>query len=408
MKPLGSQEEEISRWDHFAKNVSYKEKVVEKNKSIKNSQFAQPLFEFSGACAGCGETPYIKLISQLFGERMMVSNATGCSSIYGGSAPSTPYCKHNESGHGVAWANSLFEDNAEGVSAQRDRIEMVMKNAIAADATEAEKEAFQAWIDNKLNAEKTEEVSAKVLEVLAGSTAAYAKEIVGLKQYLVKKSQWIFGGDGWAYDIGYGGLDHVLASGADVNILVMDTEVYSNTGGQASKSTPVGAVAKFAASGKRIRKKDLGVMAMSYGYVYVAQVAMGANQAQYLKAIREAEAYPGPSLIIAYSPCINHGLRASMGKSQQEEKLAVESGYWSLYRYNPLLEEEGKNPFVMDSNAPDWSKFQAFLNGEVRYTSLKKAFPEVADQLFAAAEDNAKWRYASYTRMAAASYATAE
>lgn len=415
MKPLGSQEEEIARWDHFAKNVSYKEKVVEKNKSIKNSQFAQPLFEFSGACAGCGETPYIKLISQLFGERMMVSNATGCSSIYGGSAPSTPYCKHNESGHGVAWANSLFEDNAEygfgmaeGVSAQRDRIEMIMKNASANGATEAEKEAFQAWIDNKLNAEKTVEVSAKVLEVLAGSSAAYAKEIVGLKQYLVKKSQWIFGGDGWAYDIGYGGLDHVLASGADVNILVMDTEVYSNTGGQASKSTPVGAVAKFAASGKRIRKKDLGAMAMSYGYVYVAQVAMGANQAQYLKAIREAEAYPGPSLIIAYSPCINHGLRASMGKSQQEEKLAVEAGYWSLYRYNPQLEEEGKNPFVMDSNAPDWSKFQAFLNGEVRYTSLKKAFPEVADQLFAAAEENAKWRYASYTRMAAASYATAE
>ncbi|HNX57116.1 MAG TPA: pyruvate:ferredoxin (flavodoxin) oxidoreductase [Prolixibacteraceae bacterium] len=415
MKSLDSQEEEISRWNHFAKNVSYKEKVVEKNKSIKNSQFAQPLFEFSGACAGCGETPYIKLISQLFGERMMVSNATGCSSIYGGSAPSTPYCKHNESGNGVAWANSLFEDNAEygfgmaeGVSAQRDRIEMIMKNAIADGATDAEKEAFQAWIDNKLNAEKTEEVSAKVLEVLAGSSAAYAKEIVGLKQYLVKKSQWIFGGDGWAYDIGYGGLDHVLASGADVNVLVMDTEVYSNTGGQASKSTPVGAVAKFAASGKRIRKKDLGVMAMSYGYVYVAQVAMGANQSQYLKAIREAEAYPGPSLIIAYSPCINHGLRASMGKSQQEEKLAVECGYWSLYRYNPLLEEEGKNPFLLDSNAPDWSKFQAFLNGEVRYTSLKKAFPETADQLFKAAEDNAKWRYNSYTRLAASSYETVE
>ena len=243
---------------------------------------------------------------------------------------------------------------------------------------------------------------------MAGSSAAYAKEIVSLKQYLVKKSQWIFGGDGWAYDIGYGGLDHVLASGADVNVLVMDTEVYSNTGGQASKSTPVGAIAKFAASGKRIRKKDLGVMAMSYGYVYVAQVAMGANQAQYLKAIREAEAYPGPSLIIAYSPCINHGLRASMGKSQQEEKLAVECGYWSLYRYNPLLEEEGKNPFLLDSNAPDWTKFQAFLNGEVRYTSLKKAFPETADQLFKAAEDNAKWRYNSYTRLAASSYETVE
>ena len=415
MKPLGSQEAEIDRWNHFDSKVSYKEKVVEKNKSVKNSQFAQPLFEFSGACAGCGETPYIKLISQLFGERMMVSNATGCSSIYGGSAPSTPYCKHKESDKGIAWANSLFEDNAEygfgmaeGVSAQRDRIEMIMNNAMANGASDAEKEAFAAWIENKLNAEKTQEVSDKVLEVLAGSSSVYAKEIIGLKQYLVKKSQWIFGGDGWAYDIGYGGLDHVLASGADVNVLVMDTEVYSNTGGQASKSTPVGAVAKFAASGKRIRKKDLGVMAMSYGYVYVAQVAMGANQAQYLKAIREAEAYPGPSLIIAYSPCINHGLKASMGRTQQEEKLAVEAGYWSLYRYNPQLEEEGKNPFVMDSNAPDWSKFQAFLNGEVRYTSLKKAFPEVADELFKAAEENAKWRYNSYKRMSIMDYSPVE
>ncbi|HCY43366.1 MAG TPA: pyruvate:ferredoxin (flavodoxin) oxidoreductase [Prolixibacteraceae bacterium] len=415
MKPLGTQEAEISRWNHMDSKVTYKEKVVEKNKSVKNSQFAQPLFEFSGACAGCGETPYIKLISQLFGERMMVSNATGCSSIYGGSAPSTPYCKHKESEKGIAWGNSLFEDNAEygfgmseGVAAQRDRIEMIMKNAIADGATEAEKEAFTAWIENKLNGEKTEEVSAKVREVLSGSDAVYAKDIMGLKQYLVKKSQWIFGGDGWAYDIGYGGLDHVLASGADVNVLVMDTEVYSNTGGQASKSTPVGAVAKFAASGKRIRKKDLGVMAMSYGYVYVAQVAMGANQAQYLKVIREAEAYPGPSLIIAYSPCISHGLKQSMGRTQNEEKIAVECGYWSLYRHNPLLEEEGKNPFVLDSNAPDWSKFQSFLVGEARYSSLKKAFPEVADELFAAAEENAKWRYNGYKRMASMDYAVAE
>ncbi|OFX62295.1 MAG: pyruvate:ferredoxin (flavodoxin) oxidoreductase [Bacteroidetes bacterium GWB2_41_8] len=415
MKPLGTQEAEISRWNHMDSKVTYKEKVVEKNKSVKNSQFAQPLFEFSGACAGCGETPYIKLISQLFGERMMVSNATGCSSIYGGSAPSTPYCKHKESEKGIAWGNSLFEDNAEygfgmseGVAAQRDRIEMIMKNAIADGATEAEKEAFTAWIENKLNGEKTEEVSAKVREVLSGSDAVYAKDIMGLKQYLVKKSQWIFGGDGWAYDIGYGGLDHVLASGADVNVLVMDTEVYSNTGGQASKSTPVGAVAKFAASGKRIRKKDLGVMAMSYGYVYVAQVAMGANQAQYLKVIREAEAYPGPSLIIAYSPCISHGLKQSMGRTQNEEKIAVECGYWSLYRHNPLLEEEGKNPFVLDSNAPDWSKFQSFLVGEARYSSLKKAFPEVADELFAAAEENAKWRYNGYKRMASMDYAAAE
>ena len=415
MKPLGTQEAEISRWNHFDSKVTYKEKVVEKSKSVKNSQFAQPLFEFSGACAGCGETPYIKLISQLYGERMMVSNATGCSSIYGGSAPSTPYCKHKESEKGIAWANSLFEDNAEygfgmseGVAAQRDRIEMIMKAAIADGATEAEKEAFTAWIENKLNGQTTEEVSAKVREVLAGSDAVYAKEIIGLKQYLVKKSQWIFGGDGWAYDIGYGGLDHVLASGADVNVLVMDTEVYSNTGGQASKSTPIGAVAKFAASGKRIRKKDLGVMAMSYGYVYVAQVSMGANQAQYLKVIREAEAYPGPSLIIAYSPCISHGLKQSMGRTQNEEKIAVECGYWSLYRHNPLLEKEGKNPFVLDSNAPDWTKFQSFLMGEARYSSLKKAFPEVADELFAAAEVNAKWRYNGYKRMASMDYTPAE
>jgi len=415
MKPLGTQEAEISRWNHMDSKVTYKEKIVEKNKSVKNSQFAQPLFEFSGACAGCGETPYIKLISQLFGERMMVSNATGCSSIYGGSAPSTPYCKHKESDKGIAWANSLFEDNAEygfgmaeGVAAQRDRIEMIMKAAMADGATDAEKEAFAAWIENKLNGETTEEVSAKVREVLAGSNAAYAKEIMGLKQYLVKKSQWIFGGDGWAYDIGYGGLDHVLASGKDVNVLVMDTEVYSNTGGQASKSTPVGAVAKFAASGKRIRKKDLGVMAMSYGYVYVAQVAMGANQAQYLKVLREAEAYPGPSLIIAYSPCISHGLKQSMGRTQNEEKIAVECGYWSLFRFNPLLEEEGKNPMILDSNAPDWTKFQSFLNGEARYTSLKKAFPEVADELFKASEENAKWRYNGYKRMAAQDYSAAE
>ena len=415
MKPLGTQEAEISRWNHFDSKVTYKEKIVEKNKSVKNSQFAQPLFEFSGACAGCGETPYIKLITQLFGERMMVSNATGCSSIYGGSAPSTPYCKHKESDKGIAWGNSLFEDNAEygfgmaeGVAAQRDRIEMIMKATIADGATDAEKEAFTAWIENKLNGETTEVVSAKVREVLAGSSATYAKEIMGLKQYLVKKSQWIFGGDGWAYDIGYGGLDHVLASGADVNVLVMDTEVYSNTGGQASKSTPVGAVAKFAASGKRIRKKDLGVMAMSYGYVYVAQVAMGANQSQYLKAIREAEAYPGPSLIIAYSPCINHGLKASMGRTQQEEKLAVECGYWSLFRFNPLLENEAKNPMVLDSNAPDWTKFQDFLSGEVRYSSLRKAFPEVADELFKASEENAKWRYNSYKRMAAMDYSPVE
>ncbi|TKG96498.1 pyruvate:ferredoxin (flavodoxin) oxidoreductase [Puteibacter caeruleilacunae] len=415
MKPLGSQEAEIERYQYMHKEVSYKEKVVDKNKSVKNSQFAQPLFEFSGACAGCGETPYVKLITQLYGERMMVANATGCSSIYGGSAPATPYCKHNESGKGVAWANSLFEDNAEygfgmaeGVEAQRDRIADVMTEAIANGVSDAEKAAFEAWVAGKATAVGSEEAAEAVLAAIEGNDAEYAKVITSLKQYLIKKSVWVFGGDGWAYDIGYGGLDHVLASGQDINVLVMDTEVYSNTGGQASKSTPVGAVAKFAASGKKIRKKDLGVMAMSYGYVYVAQVALGANQAQYMKALKEAEAYPGPSLIIAYSPCINHGLRASMGQSQGEIKKAVEAGYWSMFRYNPQLEEEGKNPFTLDSKEPDWSKFQDFLKGEVRYTSLMKSFPEEAAELFKAAEENAKWRYASYKRMAAMDFSKAE
>jgi pyruvate-ferredoxin/flavodoxin oxidoreductase len=415
MKPLGTQQAEVERWDYMVDKVALKEKVVDKTKSVKNSQFAQPLFEFSGACAGCGETPYVKLITQLYGERMMVANATGCSSIYGGSAPSTPYCKHKDSGHGPAWANSLFEDNAEygfgfaeGVTAQRDRIEMIMQEALNNGASDAEKEVFADWITNKNSAEGSVVASNKVLDVITKSNSDYAKEIVKLKQYLVKKSIWVFGGDGWAYDIGYGGLDHVMASGQDVNVLVMDTEVYSNTGGQSSKSTPVGAVAKFAASGKRIRKKDLGAMMMSYGYVYVAQVAMGANQSQYFKALKEAEAYPGPSLIIAYSPCINHGLRASMGRSQEEEKKAVESGYWSLYRFNPMLENEGKNPFQLDSKEPDWSKFQEFLNGEVRYTSLKKTFPAAADELFVAAEENAKWRHESYKRMAAMDYSKSE
>ncbi|NLU39027.1 MAG: pyruvate:ferredoxin (flavodoxin) oxidoreductase [Bacteroidales bacterium] len=407
MKSLESQMAEVERFKYMDEKVGYKDTVVDKTKTVKNSQFAQPLFEFSGACAGCGETPYIKTITQLFGEQMMVANATGCTSIYGGSAPSTPYCKNKVSGQGVAWANSLFEDNAEygfgmneGVNAQRDRLAMVMTDAIAAGVTDAEKEAYTEWLAGKDNSEASKAASAKVLAAIKGVNSETAKVITGLKQYLVKKSQWIFGGDGWAYDIGYGGLDHVLASGKDVNVLVLDTEVYSNTGGQSSKSTPVGAVAKFAASGKRVRKKDLGVMAMSYGYVYVAQVAMGANQSQYFKALREAEAYPGPSLIIAYAPCINHGLRAGMGKTQQEEKLAVESGYWHLYRYNPALEEEGKNPFSLDSNDPDWSKFQGFLAGEVRYTSLKKQFPAEADALFKASEENAKWRYNSYKRMA--------
>jgi len=410
MKPLDSQMDEVERFKYMDENVGYKE-VVDKFKTVKNSQFAQPLFEFSGACAGCGETPYIKAITQLFGEQMLVGNATGCTSIYGGSAPSTPYCKNKVSGHGVAWANSLFEDNAEygfgmneGVNAQRDRLKEVMANAINNGATEAEKEAFAAWIEAKDITAASKVASAKVLEVIANSASEYATVIKGLKQYLVKKSVWAFGGDGWAYDIGYGGLDHVLASGKDVNILVLDTEVYSNTGGQSSKSTPVGAVAKFAAAGKRVRKKDLGAMAMTYGYVYVAQIAMGANQSQVLKVLKEAEEYPGPSLIIAYAPCINHGLRAGMGKTQKEEELAVECGYWHLYRYNPMLEAEGKNPFTLDSKEPNWSNFQGFLNGEVRYTSLKKAFPEVADELFKAAEENAKRRYNGYKRLTTMDY----
>jgi len=407
MKPLGSQDAEIDRWNYMAKNVSYKDTLVEKEKTVKNSQFAQPLFEFSGACAGCGETPYIKLITQLYGDRMMVANATGCSSIYGGSAPSTPYTT-NECGKGPAWANSLFEDNAEygfgmavGVGKLRERIALKMKNALNnGSLSAASKEACKEWIEGKDEAKKSEEASAKVVENLKKEKSDIAKEILALEQYLIKKSVWIFGGDGWAYDIGYGGLDHVLASGEDVNVLVMDTEVYSNTGGQASKATPVGAVAKFAASGKRIRKKDLGAMVMTYGYVYVAQVAMGASQSQYLKAIREAEAYPGPSIVIAYSPCINHGLRKGMGKTQEETKLAVECGYWHLFRYNPLLEKEGKNPFQFDSKEPQWDNFQDFLNSEVRYTSLKKSFPEEAEELFLAAEENAKWRHKSYLRLA--------
>jgi len=410
MKPLGTQQDEIERFTYMDNKVGYKSANVDIFKIFKNSQFAQPLFEFSGACAGCGETPYIKLITQLFGERMIVANATGCSSIYGGSAPATPY-SIAKSGKGVAWANSLFEDNAEygfgietGVRKMRQRIERLMKTGMDSDVPAEIKEAFKAWLDGMNNAEASKSASEKVLALIEKSTHPLAKQIIELKDYLVKKSIWVFGGDGWAYDIGYGGLDHVLASGEDVNVLVLDTEVYSNTGGQASKSTPIAAVAKFAASGKRIRKKDLGMMAMSYGYVYVAQVAIGSSYAQYFKAIKEAEAYPGPSLIIAYAPCINHGLRAGMGKSQQEAERAVEAGYWHLYRYNPLLENEGKNPFTLDSKEPKWEEFQNFLAGEVRYTSLKSTFPEEAEALFKAAEENAKWRYKSYVMKAEMKY----
>jgi pyruvate-ferredoxin/flavodoxin oxidoreductase len=409
MKPLETQMAEADRWTYMHEKVGYKDTVVDKFVNVKNSQFSQPLFEFSGACAGCGETPYIKAITQLYGERMIVSNATGCSSIYGGSAPSTPYTFNKKSGNGVAWANSLFEDNAEygygmelGSSKLRARLALRMKDAIAAGSVSGDtKAAFEEWLTGMNNAQASVSASANVVAACEKDKSDVAKEILSLKQYLVKKSHWIFGGDGWAYDIGYGGLDHVLASGENVNILVLDTEVYSNTGGQASKSTPAGAVAKFAASGKKIRKKDLGLMAASYGYVYVAQVAMGASNSQFLKAVKEAEAYDGPSLIIAYSPCISHGLRDGMGRTQEQQDVAVKAGYWHLYRYNPMLEKEGKNPFTLDSKEPDWTKFQDFLNSEVRYTSLIKAFPEEATVLFQAAEENAKWRYKSYQRMAA-------
>lgn len=408
MKSLESQAAEIERWEYMDKKVGYK-KVVEPT-NVKNSQFIQPLFEFSGACAGCGETPYIKLITQLFGERMMVANATGCSSIYGASAPSTPYCTNYKTGRGPAWANSLFEDNAEygfgmaeGANRLRERVKRLLDENINSFSSETQN-AVNEWIATYEDGEKTVATSDALAAALEKENIPVAKEILNLRPYFTKKSQWIFGGDGWAYDIGYGGVDHVLASGHDVNILVLDTEVYSNTGGQSSKSTPTGAVAKFAASGKRVRKKDLGMMAISYGYVYVAQVSMGANQAQYMKAIKEAEAYPGPSLIIAYAPCINHGLKASMGKSQAEEKKAVECGYWQLYRYNPLLEAEGKNPFQLDSKEPDYSKFREFLMGEVRFNSLVKAAPEDAEKLFEMTEANAKWRYEGYKRHAEMKY----
>ena len=408
MKPFESQLDEAKNWEYGQKKVTYKDELIDKYANVKNSQFAQPLFEFSGACAGCGETPYIKTITQLFGERMLVANATGCSSIYGGSAPATPYCKNNRSGKGVAWANSLFEDNAEfglGMATAtrklRDRVERIMREAIAECecCTGELKKLFQAWIDNREDGVKTAELAPQILKACEKCGCDYCKQIIDLKDHLVKKSQWIFGGDGWAYDIGFGGLDHVLASGEDVNVLVLDTEVYSNTGGQSSKATPAGAVAKFAASGKKVRKKDLGMIAKSYGYVYVAQVAMGASQAQYFKAIKEAEAYPGPSLVICYAPCINHGIKIGMGHSQLEEKLAVDCGYWHLWRFNPAEEEEGKNGFHLDSKEPDWADFQKFIMGEVRYNSLVKTFPEEAKELFAKTEQFAKLRYEGYKKL---------
>ena len=409
MKPLNEVMEQEAVNHKFSTTLPVLDNIMPAT-TVKGSQFRQPLFEFSGACAGCGETPYIKVVTQLFGDRMIIANATGCSSIYGGSAPSCPYTV-NEKGYGPAWANSLFEDNAEfgfgielGVSQRREKLRDLIQEAIKKEIPADLKEVFQAWLEYFMDGEKTKELGAKIEEVLnriifeeGDSVDPILYDILSMSDYLVKKSIWIIGGDGWAYDIGYGGLDHVLAMGRDVNVLVLDTEVYSNTGGQSSKSTPTGAVAKFAASGKPTRKKDLGRMLMTYGYIYVASVAMGANKSQFLKAVIEAESYPGPSIIIAYAPCINHGI--NMGMSQEEEKRAVEAGYWILYRFDPRLKAEGKNPFILDSKEPT-ADFKEFLMGEVRYSSLTRTFPERAEELFKRAEEDIKERYQQYRRMA--------
>ena len=411
MKPLDDDLKAKQAYFDYAVDTT---KVATKKNPMKKdtvigSQFEKPLLEFSGACAGCGETPYAKLITQLFGDRMMISNATGCSSIWGGSAPAMPYTK-NEKGYGPAWANSLFEDNAEfglgmflGVRAIRDRIAADVDAALADGKGSADLQAaLKDWKDNMAEGEGTRDRADKLTELLEKEKGAdeLLNKIYDARDYFVKRSQWIFGGDGWAYDIGYGGVDHVLASGEDVNVFVFDTEVYSNTGGQASKSTPAAAIAEFAATGKKTKKKDLGMMAMSYGYVYVAQVNMGADHNQVLKAIKEAEAYHGPSLIIAYAPCINHGIRIGMGCSQEEGKRANACGYWANYRFNPTLVGTDKNPFTLDSKEPDFGKFQEFLQGEVRYASLKRSFPEAADALFEKTENDAKMRLAGYKKLA--------
>lgn len=407
-------QQEAKNWEYIVKNVSSKQHLIDVKQSVKNSQFATPLFQFSGACAGCGETPYVKLITQLFGDRQMVANATGCSSIYSASIPSTPYTT-NDKGQGPAWDNSLFEDFCEfglgmvlGNKKMKERVALLLNQIKEDSRPSAEyKAAADKWLASMDDAEASKVAAEELKPLIAQAAEAgcpISQELKTLDHYLVKRSQWIIGGDGASYDIGYGGLDHVLSTGEDVNILVLDTEVYSNTGGQSSKSTPLGAIAQFAASGKRIRKKDLGLMQATYGYVYVAQVAMGADNAQTLKAIREAEAYPGPSLVIAYAPCINHGIKGTkkekrgMGRSQHEEKLAVDCGYWHLWRFNPQLAEEGKNPFVLDSKEPNWDDFHDFLMGEVRYASLAKAYPTEAEELFSEAERMAKLRYKSYVR----------
>ncbi len=407
MKSLESQLDIQKNWEYCVNEVKSKANLVDVKANVKNSQFATPLFEFSGACSGCGETPYVKLITQLFGDREIVANATGCSSIYSGSVPSTPYTK-DENGRGPAWANSLFEDFCEfglGMTLANEKMRARLDNDVRAlldcpKCSDEIKALATQWLDEKDNADRSREIADKLVPLMEACGCDACKKVLELKHFLIKRSQWIIGGDGASYDIGFGGLDHVIASGKDVNILVLDTEVYSNTGGQSSKATPLGAIAKFAASGKRIRKKDLGLIATTYGYVYVAQIAMGADQAQTLKAIREAEAYDGPSLIIAYAPCINHGIKAGMGKAQQEEANAVACGYWHLWRYNPAAELEGKNPFTLDSKEPNWDNFENFLKGEVRYASVMKQYPAEAAELFAEAKANAQWRYNNYRRLA--------
>ena len=409
LKPLESQ---LSSQKGFAygTEIEMDQAVLDKFKveTVKGSQFRQPMLEFSGACAGCGETPYAKLVTQLFGDRMYIANATGCSSIWGGSAPSTPYCT-NKAGKGPAWGNSLFEDNAEfgygiflGQKAIREKLIGKLDALKEVSTTASLNDAIDAFMatkdDTKANTACTEALVAE-LEKAAKAGCEKSAEILSEKDYLAKKAVYIFGGDGWSYDIGYGGLDHVLASGEDVNIVVFDTEVYSNTGGQSSKSTPTGAVAQFAAAGKTVKKKDLAGIAMSYGYIYVAQVAMGADYAQTVKAIAEAEAYHGPSLVICYAPCINHGIRGGMSIAQTEIKRAVEAGYWNNFRYDPRLAAEGKNPFQLDSKAPT-ADYEAFIKNEVRYSSLERSFPDRAKVLFEKAKENAASKYEALAKRA--------
>ena len=412
MKPIASQlEAEVPNWAYSVKDVKYKDNLVSAT-TVKGSQFKQPLYEFSGACAGCGEPAYIKLITQLYGDRMMIANATGCSSIWSASAPTASYTVNCE-GKGPSWANSLFEDNAEygygmhlAVKQLRNKLADTMRELENCNVDENVKEVCRQWLMNKEDGEGSKEASKKVLELLENNNITDEAAKVPLdtirkyKDYLVKRSIWIVGGDGWAYDIGYSGLDHVIASGEDINILVYDTEIYSNTGGQASKATPAAAIAKFAASGKKSRKKDLGMMMMTYGNAYVAQVAMNANKQQCMKAILEAEAHKGPSIIIAYAPCISHGLREGMGRSSANQEQAVKCGYWHLYRYNPALKEQGKNPFILDSKEPSMEDFRTFIMNQVRYSALAKQFPEQAEELFELTEHFAKERYNNYKRLA--------